>query len=108
MDTIIPKNLIERFLAEDIAAGDVTSSAIFDRKQLGEGVFIAKDSFICCGIGQVAATVFSVQNKTIEILETTEEIPGKRNLTVCFGFVCKDAGDCTAKVFANVMLIGIE
>jgi len=73
MDASVIRPLIEQFLAEDIAGGDITSAAIFTSEQPGEGILVAKDSFVVCGLVDVAGPVFSVQNPAVEIVEAVED-----------------------------------
>jgi len=61
MDKIALRQQLSTFLAEDIGSGDITSQAIFSANQQGKAVFIAKESFICAGLAQVAAEVFRLR-----------------------------------------------
>jgi nicotinate-nucleotide pyrophosphorylase (carboxylating) len=56
---------IKRFLAEDIGQGDITSEAIFSDNQIGHATFIAKQSFLVCGMESVALPVFQTKNPAI-------------------------------------------
>jgi nicotinate-nucleotide pyrophosphorylase (carboxylating) len=49
---------INHFLTEDAGSGDLTSEAIFSSDQAGRARFIAKGTFVCAGMGAVAAEVF--------------------------------------------------
>jgi len=60
--------LIHRALAEDLGtAGDVTSKAIFSKKQKAVFILLAKDDGILCGIDPFAA-VFRALNKSISVV----------------------------------------
>lgn len=56
---------IKRFLAEDIGQGDITSEAIFTDDQIGHATFIAKQSFMVCGMELVALPVFQTKNSAV-------------------------------------------
>jgi nicotinate-nucleotide pyrophosphorylase (carboxylating) len=80
MDINILKKNIENFLHEDIGSGDLTSEATLPPDQIGTAEFVAKGSFVVCGIETVAPLVFTIQNSSIQIIEacrdTTQAIPG--------------------------------
>jgi len=60
--------LIRRALAEDLgSAGDVTSKAIFSKKQKAVFILLAKDDGILCGINPFTA-VFRALNKNISVV----------------------------------------
>lgn len=65
MDTLSLKRDIEHFLAEDVGLGDITSEAIFSPKQIGEAIFVAKDSFLIAGIEEIAPIIFTTRNPDI-------------------------------------------
>lgn len=65
MDNRYLKNIIRRFLAEDIGQGDITSEPIFDTDQRNKAFFVAKDEFICAGLSSIAPLVFKCQNENI-------------------------------------------
>ena len=65
MDNLALKQAIEIFLLEDIGSGDITSEAIFSPDQPGAAEFVAKGSFVVCGMEQVAGQVFTIQNPGI-------------------------------------------
>ncbi len=65
MDLLSLTHSIEYFLAEDTGSGDITTQSIFDDDQVGEAVFVAKDSFVVAGIETVAPLVFTTRNSTI-------------------------------------------
>jgi len=65
MDVNTLKKAIEKFLHEDIGSGDITSEAIFSPDQPGAAEFVAKGSFVVCGMEQVAGQVFTIQNPGI-------------------------------------------
>ncbi len=56
---------IDRFLAEDIGLGDITSESIFDAGSRGKATFVAKETFITAGIEFLTAEVFHRVNPTI-------------------------------------------
>jgi nicotinate-nucleotide pyrophosphorylase (carboxylating) len=80
MDINILKKNIENFLHEDIGSGDLTSEATLPSDQTGTAVFIAKGSFVVCGIETVVPLVFTTQNSSIQIIEAcrdkTQASPG--------------------------------
>ena len=67
------KKAIERFLHEDIGSGDLTSEATLDPEQSGIAEFVAKGSFVVCGMEQVGAQVFKTQNQAIEIVSFSKD-----------------------------------
>ena len=73
MDINILKKAIEKFLHEDIGSGDITSEATLPPDQTGTAEFVAKGSFIVCGIGTVASLVFNTQNPAIEITHASKD-----------------------------------
>jgi nicotinate-nucleotide pyrophosphorylase (carboxylating) len=68
MDRLYLQKVIERFLAEDIARGDVTSEAIFHEEEGGAAEFVARHSFLAAGLGTVGGRVFQTVNPGAEIL----------------------------------------
>jgi len=86
MDNLALKQAIENFLLEDIGSGDVTSEAIFSPDQPGAAEFVAKGSFVVCGMEQVAAQVFAIQNPDIKfsnaVKDRTIASPGDVLLTL--------------------------
>lgn len=80
LDSYSLKKSIEYFLAEDIGAGDITTDAIFSADEMGEAVFVAKDSFIAAGMEKVAAQVFYTLNHSVEtsmaVVDGTAVKPG--------------------------------
>jgi len=86
MDSLVIKQAIENFLLEDIGSGDITSEAIFSPDQLGAAEFVAKGSFVVCGMEQVAAQVFAIQNPDIKISNAIKDqaaaVPGDVLLTM--------------------------
>ncbi len=60
MDKNILHNDIIRFLREDVAAGDITSAAIFSPEQRGEARFVARQEMVTAGMVKVAAEVFTL------------------------------------------------
>jgi len=85
MDVNILKKAIEKFLQEDIGSGDLTSEATLSADQAGTAEFVAKGSFVVCGIETVAPLVFKTQNPAIEITfasrDKTPASPGDILLT---------------------------
>ena len=73
MDINTLKKAIEKFLHEDIGSGDLTSEAILDAEQAGIAEFVAKGSFVVCGIETFASLVFKTQNPAIEIIEASKD-----------------------------------
>ena len=73
MDSNILKKAIERFLQEDIGSGDLTSEAILTPDQGGTAEFVAKGSFVVCGIETVAALVFKTQNPAIAVVSASRD-----------------------------------
>ena len=73
MDTNLLKKAIEKFLHEDIGSGDLTSEATLQPEQVGTAEFIAKGSFIVCGIETVAGLVFKTQNPAIDIIHACRD-----------------------------------
>ncbi len=86
MDNLALKQAIENFLLEDIGSGDVTSEAIFSPDQPGTAEFVAKGSFVVCGMERVAVQVFAIQNPDIKISnaakDQTKASPGDVLLTL--------------------------
>lgn len=77
MDVSALKRAIARFLAEDIAGGDVTGEAIFPPYQAGKAEFIAKQEFVVAGIETVAPLVFGIRNPTITCQPVKDGIHAK-------------------------------
>ena len=73
MDVNVLKKSIARFLREDIGSGDLTSEATLSEDQVGIAEFIAKGSFVVCGMETVASQVFKTQNQAIEIMQTSRD-----------------------------------
>ena len=73
MDVNILKKAIEKFLQEDIGSGDLTSEATLPEDLTGTAEFVAKGSFVLCGIETVAPLVFKTQNPSIEITSTSRD-----------------------------------
>lgn len=71
------KNTIHRrilaFLQEDIGRGDLTSESIFTKGEVGRANMVARQPFLVAGAASVAAEVFKIQNKTIEIVEVVSD-----------------------------------
>ena len=83
------KNLLRRqlksFLAEDIGRGDLTSESIFSTGEVGRARLVAREPFVAAGV-MVAAEVFAVQNRDIEVIEPVVEgrrlVAGETVMTV--------------------------
>jgi nicotinate-nucleotide pyrophosphorylase (carboxylating) len=73
MDINALKKAIEKFLLEDIGSGDITSEAILPPDKDGIAEFVAKGSFVVCGMEIVAPLVFKIQNSAIDILQTGKD-----------------------------------
>jgi len=73
MDINTLKKNIEKFLHEDIGSGDLTSEATLPPDQTGTAEFIAKESFVVCGIETIAPLVFTTQNPAIEIIKACKD-----------------------------------
>ena len=73
MDVNVLKKNIEQFLHEDIGSGDLTSEAVLEADQVGTAEFVAKESFVVCGIESIASLVFKTQNPIIEIIEAGKD-----------------------------------
>jgi nicotinate-nucleotide pyrophosphorylase (carboxylating) len=73
MDVNVLKKYIEQFLHEDIGSGDLTSEAVLEADQVGTAEFVAKESFVVCGIESIASLVFKTQNPIIEIIEAGKD-----------------------------------
>lgn len=73
MDRNTLKKSIERFLHEDIGSGDLTSEATLSKEQISIAEFIAKGSFVVCGMESVASLVFQTQNSAIEITQVSKD-----------------------------------
>jgi nicotinate-nucleotide pyrophosphorylase (carboxylating) len=67
MDRLYLQKVIERFLAEDLGRGDVTSEAIFQEEERGAAEFVARDSFLAAGLRTVGGRVFRTVNPGVEI-----------------------------------------
>jgi len=73
MDSLVLKQAIENFLLEDIGSGDITSEAIFSPDQSGAAEFVAKGFFVVCGMEQVAAQVFTIQNADVKVSNAVQD-----------------------------------
>ena len=73
MDVNILKKAIGKFLQEDIGSGDLTSEATLPEDLTGTAEFVAKGSFVVCGIETVAPLVFKTQNPAIEITSASRD-----------------------------------
>lgn len=56
---------IEKFLAEDLGHGDITSESLFADDSQGRAVFLGKEDFVAAGLDTVAPLVFATRNRSI-------------------------------------------
>lgn len=63
MNQLKAKQMIERFLIEDMGHGDVTSESIFPVTQKGQGVFIAKADGVLAGLSLIQMTYHLVNSE---------------------------------------------
>lgn len=86
MDRNLLRRQLKDFLAEDIGRGDLTSESIFPAAQMGRARLVAREQFVAAGVGTIAAEVFWVQNRTIEVIDPVTEgslmQPGDTLMTV--------------------------
>lgn len=86
MDRNLLKRQLKAFLAEDIGRGDLTSESIFVRGEIGSARLVTRESFIAAGVTTVAAEVFWLQNKDIQVenpvAEGSQMQPGEVLMTV--------------------------
>ena len=73
MDANVLKKAIEKFLHEDIGSGDITSEAIIPPEQTGKAEFVAKGTFVVCGMDSVAPAVFTAQNPAITVIHAEKD-----------------------------------
>jgi nicotinate-nucleotide pyrophosphorylase (carboxylating) len=73
MDVNVLKKDIGKFLEEDIGSGDLTSEATLNPDQRGTAEFVAKGSFVVCGIETVAPLVFKTQSPAIDIMQASQD-----------------------------------
>ncbi len=86
------KKIIEAALAEDIGTGDITTTAIVDRKLSGKAQAIAKDDFVVAGI-EIFQDVFVFLDEHAQF-----------SLPVCDGETVK-SGDIIAEVSGSLFYI---
>lgn len=85
MEHLFVRSAIERFLAEDLGAGDLTSAAIFEQNQMARAEFIAQVPMLAAGMARVAAQVFIVINPNVTFTaaaDGTSMTPSQIALTV--------------------------
>ncbi len=87
MDEFILEKQLRRFLSEDIGHGDITTAAIFRQNQEGRGVFIAKEPLVAVGMEKVAATVFRLLDKKVQIIKTMDDSERAESGAVLFEIV---------------------
>lgn len=73
MDRNVLREMIRRFLAEDVGRGDITSESIFEPQEEGCARLVARDEFVVAGLEPVAAEVFRQQNPLISVSEVVAE-----------------------------------
>jgi len=73
MDRNLLRRQLKAFLAEDIGRGDLTSESIFLAGETGRARLVARESFVAAGAGTIAAEVFRIQNRDIEVIDPVEE-----------------------------------
>ncbi len=73
MDKLILEQQLRRFLLEDLGHGDITTDAIFSEVQEGRGVFIAREPLVTVGMKNVAADVFLLLDKNVQIVQAWED-----------------------------------
>lgn len=66
MNQIKLKTILQSFFDEDLGIGDITSEAIFNKKDIGYGVLIAKEDGVFCG-SQVIEIGYKLLNEKISI-----------------------------------------
>jgi nicotinate-nucleotide pyrophosphorylase (carboxylating) len=75
--------LVERALAEDIGAGDVTSNAVIPAAARGEAVVVAREALVVCGL-DVAEAVFAAVDPELAVQrEWAEGEARERTLPIC-------------------------
>lgn len=85
MDHFSVQAAIRSFLAEDLGAGDFTSTAIFDQEQEATAEFCVQVPLIAAGMSAVAAQVFLQINPSIRYTAIADGVamtPGQIALTV--------------------------
>jgi nicotinate-nucleotide pyrophosphorylase (carboxylating) len=73
MDINVLRKAIGKFLYEDIGSGDLTSEATLDPELTGTAEFVAKGSFVVCGMESVASLVFATQNPAVVIIQASRD-----------------------------------
>ncbi len=68
------KEDIGRFLAEDVGAGDITTEAVFNSRQQGRAVFIARQEMVVAGMEKVAAEVFTFLEPDCEVAGVADSL----------------------------------
>ena len=68
------KEDISRFLVEDIGAGDITTEAVFNSRQQGRAVFIARQEMVVAGMEKVAAEVFTFLEPDCEVVGIADSL----------------------------------
>jgi nicotinate-nucleotide pyrophosphorylase (carboxylating) len=85
MDHFLVQAAIRAFLAEDLGAGDFTSTAIFDPQQQARAEFCVQVPLIAAGMMTVAAQVFLQVNPSLKYTAVADGLamnPGEIALTV--------------------------
>ena len=73
MDINVLRKAIGKFLYEDIGSGDLTSEATLDPELTGTAEFVAKGSFVVCGMESVASLVFATQNPAVVTIQASRD-----------------------------------
>lgn len=73
MDRNLLRRQLKAFLAEDIGRGDLTSESIFQAGETGRARLVAREAFVAAGVGTIAAEVFRIQNRDVEVIDPVEE-----------------------------------
>lgn len=64
--SIVSNDFLKKALAEDIGRGDITTDALVSKKQLGKGVFLAKQDLVLSGTFLISR-IFHLLDRKIEI-----------------------------------------
>jgi nicotinate-nucleotide pyrophosphorylase (carboxylating) len=89
--SILKESDIERFLAEDIGRGDVTTNSIIDSQLRAKGSYVAKTDFILAGMSEALA-VIAYLDKRLKVLSKSEDGANIKSGEV----ICKIEGNMRA------------
>lgn len=67
MDKLQIKKAIEQFLIEDIGTGDLSTTLVFEKTQIGSGIFLAKQDGIFCGEDIISLT-YEAYGEDVDVL----------------------------------------